>query len=389
MRRALFLQYTNPAGYPPLQHAISILLDAGWTVHCFGAAPRAGAASLTLPTHPNLLVDMMQRPAPGLLQKAHYLAYTLRCAWLTLTQRPDVVYASDQMAAPAALLALLVRCDNVIYHEHDAPSPSASGSQNIFSRLRNSICRKATWIVVPNAGRASDLAQAAGIGDDRILIVFNCPSRSELSASRLASEQVDRDATVWLYFHGSIVPDRLPVTVIEAMALLPDRVRLRIAGYETAGSLGYTQALKDRARELGIEHRIEAVGAIPDRSALLQFARHSHLGLAFMPMETDDVNMKHMVGASNKPFDYLACGCPLIVSDLQEWRDMFVDAKLASACDPRSAESIAKAVTFWLDDDKRYLEARQAGMRRIESEWNYEMQFAPVLRCIESSRSTQ
>ena len=153
--------------------------------------------------------------------------------------------------------------------------------------------------------------------------------------------------------------------------------------------MGYTQALKDRARELGIEHRIEAVGAIPDRSALLQFARHSHLGLAFMPMETDDVNMKHMVGASNKPFDYLACGCPLIVSDLQEWREMFVDAKLASACDPRSAESIAKAVTFWLNDDTRYLEARQTGTRRIETEWNYEMQFAPVLRRIESSRSTQ
>jgi hypothetical protein len=30
MKRVLYLQYTNPAGYPPLEHSSGILADSGW-----------------------------------------------------------------------------------------------------------------------------------------------------------------------------------------------------------------------------------------------------------------------------------------------------------------------------------------------------------------------
>ena len=32
----IYLQYTNPANYPPLEHGGLILLNAGWDVHYFG-----------------------------------------------------------------------------------------------------------------------------------------------------------------------------------------------------------------------------------------------------------------------------------------------------------------------------------------------------------------
>ena len=381
-RRAFFAQYTNPAGYPPLQHAINILLEAGWTVHCLGAHAPSGVAPLRLPSHGKLTVKMMQRPAPGLFQKLHYALFCVRSLWFVCLRRPDLVYASDPMAAPVALMALAVGHHNVVYHEHDAPACATTGFQSFISRLRSSICRRATLVVVPNQGRANDLAQRAGVVDDRILTVFNCPSRIDLSTDSTSVKPLDGESDVWLYFHGTIVPDRIPLTVVDALALLPSRVRLRIAGYETVGSVGYTKALMDHARDLGIADRLESVGAIPDRSALLRYARASHLGLSLMPMESDDINMRHMVGASNKPFDYLACGCPLIVSNLAEWIDMYVDAGLASCCDPGSPESIAQAVMYWLDDEKRYRAAQQEGLRRIQTDWNYETQFAPVINRI-------
>lgn len=283
------------------------------------------------------------------------------------------------MAAPVALMALAVGRRNVVYHEHDAPADATTGFQWFIDRLRRSICRRATLVVVPNQGRAKDLAQCAGLVDDRILTVFNCPSRMDLLTDSTSFNPIGGGIDVWLYFHGSIVPDRIPLAVIDALALLPNRVRLRIAGYETAGSVGYTRTLMDRARHLGIADRLESVGAIPDRSALLRHARASHMGLSLMPMETDDVNMMHMVGASNKPFDYLACGCPLIVSNLPEWIDMYVSNGLARACDPRSPESIAEAVMYWLADEQRHRDAQLEGLRRIKTDWNYETQFAPVL----------
>lgn len=384
-RHALFIQYTNPAGYPPLEHAMGILLGTGWTVHCLGVNAAGGASTLALPAHPRLSVELLRRPPPGLLQKLQFVAFCVRALWLLVRQRPSLVYTSDPMASPAALAAVWLTVPNVVYHEHDAPGSNASGFAAFIYRLRNSICRKASWVVVPNRGRASDLVATTQAEESRVLTVFNCPSRSESTNASRTPPEIAAGKPFWLYFHGSIVPDRLPLTVVDAMALLPDSVRLRIAGYETVGSVGYTDRIIDRARELGIAHRIEALGAIPDRSALLELARASHLGLALMPMQSDDINMRHMVGASNKPFDYLACGCPLVVSDLADWNQMYVAAGLASACDPTSVESIAEAVQYWLASDTRFREAQQAGLARIAADWNYEAQFAPLLQRVEAS----
>ena len=44
--------------------------------------------------------------------------------------------------------------------------------------------------------------------------------------------------------------------------------------------------------------------------------------------------MQNMVGASNKPFDYMACGLPLLVTDLPEWTSTFVEPGYARACNP-------------------------------------------------------
>jgi hypothetical protein len=44
-----------------------------------------------------------------------------------------------------------------------------------------------------------------------------------------------------------------------------------------------------------------------------------------MPKQSEDINMRHMVGASNKPFDYMASGLPLLVTDLPEWAATFVE----------------------------------------------------------------
>jgi spore maturation protein CgeB len=88
-----------------------------------------------------------------------------------------------------------------------------------------------------------------------------------------------------------------------------------------------------------------------------------------------------MTGASNKPFDYLACGLPLLVSDRPDWRALFVDGAggpLGRACDPGSAESLA-AQLRWLHEhpeERRQMAAR--GRARILADWNYEAQFAKV-----------
>ena len=59
--------------------------------------------------------------------------------------------------------------------------------------------------------------------------------------------------------------------------------------------------------------------------------------------------MSNMTGASNKPFDYMAAGLALLVSDLPDWKTMFVDPGFGLACDPTDADSLLAALAWFID----------------------------------------
>ena len=107
---------------------------------------------------------------------------------------------------------------------------------------------------------------------------------------------------------------------------------------------------------------------------MLRVGAKYDVGLSLMPMESSDVNMTTMIGASNKPFDYLVQGLPMICSDLPDWRSAF--SEYAVFCDPTSVTSIRSALIELLDRNEWRQSARVRGRARIAEEWNYEQLFS-------------
>jgi len=374
MRRVLYLQYVNPAAYPPLEHGSRILAREGWEVLFLGLKSRETEA-ITFPPHESIKTRHLKDCAPGWRQKLHYLRFVLWAVYWTLRWRPRWVYASDFFACPAALVLSFVPGLRVIYHEHDTHEARGSAFLRFCQRARGRLSRRAELCVLPNRRRAESFTREHPPA--KALCVWNCPAVEEVRAARRTAAGGEED--FWLLYHGSIVPVRLPPTVIEALGVLPERVKLRVIGYETPGHLGYVGELREKAREVGVEHRVQFVGTVSDRGALLEWCRKSDVGLAFVPKASDDINMRHMTGASNKPFDYLSCGLALMVSDLPDWRGLFVAPGYALAVDQDDRDSLAAAVR-WLFEHRA--EARRMGEKgrlRTLTDWNYEAQFAPVL----------
>jgi glycosyltransferase involved in cell wall biosynthesis len=184
-----------------------------------------------------------------------------------------------------------------------------------------------------------------------------------------------------LHYHGGISPERLPETIVEAVGRLAGRVRLTIIGTEMPGAVGYLAHLLQHERVRGAEPVVQYAGQIP-RSGLLSAAARSHVGLALVPANSGDLNMQHMTGASNKAFDYMAAGLALLVSDIPEWQHMFVQPGFARACNPKDPNSIAAELDWFLSHPaaRRALAAR--GRAKIETDWNYESAFAPIITCL-------
>ncbi len=423
-KRILYVQYTNPAPYSPLQNSARILADKGWRVRFLAIGALGVADQFRLPSYPNIEVRQWRFSRPGLLQKLHYLAFGFWTAWNVLRWRPRWVYASDSLICPIALALSFLPGVRVLYHEHDSPSdenvesrkqkvesqkaetlkpeklkeqnrerkaddgrqttddrsptsdfrPPASGFQRFILWCRKKLARRAALCILPNEQRVEVFRQTTGTTRP-IYCVWNTPAQSEVivEGNRSSSEPLK------LFYQGSIVPTRTPVSLIQAMAVVSSPVELFVAGFETTGNLAYGQLLKEEAVRLGVIDRFHRLAPIPLRADLLTTSSQAHVGLAFMPMHGGDLNERAMTGASMKPFDYLACGLALLVSDLPDWRKMFVEPGYGLACNPADQESIAKALRWFAEHPKETREMGERGRQRILSEWNYESQFAPVI----------
>ena len=102
-----------------------------------------------------------------------------------------------------------------------------------------------------------------------------------------------------------------------------------------------------------------------------------------MPKISEDINMQNMVGASNKPFDYMACSLPLLVTDLPDWVAAFVEPGYGRACNPQDADSIEAELRWYLDHPNERLRMGRNAQKKIRDTWNYEKAFSDVLAKIE------
>lgn len=375
-----YVQYTNPAAYPPLEHSSAILAENGWQVHFLGCSAYGAANGFKMAERAGVSVTQLQFPRPGLRQKMHYFGFAMWVLWHTWRSNARWVYASDALAAiPAGLAALLLR-RAVVYHEHDVP-PRAKGRMvfRVVRLARSAVARNATEVVVPNRWRGQ-LLTAEARRRSGVRTILNSPRRAELAFGRRNRDR----SRCRLFFHGSINAARLPLAILEALQRLPESVDLRFAGYTTIADASYLYQFLQEASRLGLGTRVGYLGAPSTRSELLALCATASVGLAFMPRTSNDDNMRTMAGASNKPFDYLACGLNVVVSNLPDWVEMFVATGCALACDPSSPDSIATAVRFFVDNPAAAEQMRETGRRRLETDWNYDQQFRPLRMQLEA-----
>lgn len=380
-KRIVYIQYTNPAAYPPLEHSSRILADDGWDVLFLGGGA-LGTAGLKFPYHERIRVRQLRFQRAGWKQKLHFLAFQFWCLGWVLMRRPSWVYISDHFSCPVGRLAGFLGM-SVIFHEHDTPETGvASGFMRVLFHQRKQCAKHAALCVLPNAKRGEYVMESMALAR-MPAVVWNCPRLEEIGPQRGSLEA----RSLRLLYHGSIVPDRLPTAILDAVASLPQGVSLTIVGYETVGSPGYVDLLRKRADELGLGDRLKVAGTLATREELLSICRNHDVGLALMPRSSRDLNLRNMTGASNKPFDYLACGLALLVSKLPDWEEMFVKPGYALACDPASAESMAQAIAFFAGNPERTRSMGESGRQRILRDWNYECQFQPVRERLSGHRA--
>jgi glycosyltransferase involved in cell wall biosynthesis len=369
-RRVLFLQCTNAGLYPPIIHVAQLMAHRGWLADVL-SSPDSGTASVQMLARPGLCHHTTRVRPQNAVRPHEYVEFSARAVMLACRLRPNVVYASDPWACGPGLLSARLSGAALVYHEHD--TPSAGILRRSIARLRSAAIKRASIVILPNSDRGHVVCGEVAQTGSKLRIVWNVPQIGEVPP------RVVKDATILrLYFHGSITPDRLPVAVIDAIRRFRGRVKLSVVGYEVPGAPGYVEHLLALGRDSG-NALVDYLGQIPTREELLRTAANADVGLSFMPKVSNDVNMRHMVGASNKPFDYMAAGLALLVTDLPDWKAAYCATGFGRSCDPSDTESIARELSWFLDHPAELRSMGERGRKKIQEEWNYDTAFAGVL----------
>ena len=359
--------------YPPIINAAWLLAERGWRVTVF-TAPIAGK-TFGLPAHDLIeVVRFPERPS-HVMSKRNYLLYCAQSFWLAWRLRPDVIYASDALGGGAGLIAARACGAQLIYHEHD--SPSVERQQSALYKLRAHAARAADLVIFPNAQRGRIAREQIGFAAQRLRIVWNMPRRAEVPILQNTEEM-----PLIFYYHGNISENLLPEAAIDAARAFEGRIRVRAVGYIAGSQSDYIVGLVKRATLADGQSFFEYLGPM-SRNGLLHGAASAHVGIAMMPKYTNDLNMHHMTGASNKIFDYMAAGLVPLVNDSPDWKETFVDTGHAIACDPNNSGSIQNALSELLTDPKQRRIMGARNRRKILDDWNYDTAFAPIINEME------
>ena len=144
---------------------------------------------------------------------------------------------------------------------------------------------------------------------------------------------------------GALIPRKGQDLLVRALADLPDVTLL------LAGQGAYRRTLEQLAEKLGVERRIGFLGSVPHHKLPRIFAAADVMAL---PSESE--------GLANAWVESLACGTPLVISDVGGAREL-MDRPEAGLIVDRTPEAIAEGIRAILAAPPDRHAVRQAALR--------------------------
>jgi glycosyltransferase involved in cell wall biosynthesis len=185
-----------------------------------------------------------------------------------------------------------------------------------------------------------------GIDADKIRVHYTGVDLDtfELTDRAAAKAALDFNGPVILSV-GALIPRKGQDLLVRALPHLPD-VTLLLAGQGQ-----YRRVLESLAQELGVERRIGFLGSVPHHKLPRIFAAADVMAL---PSESE--------GLANAWVEALACGTPIVISDVGGAREL-LDRPEAGRIVDRDPEAIADAIRAILDNPPSQAAVRASALR--------------------------
>jgi glycosyltransferase involved in cell wall biosynthesis len=382
MRRIALVVFGDPFLLPPTLNAAHVLAGRGWQVDLFGLKWRSGPR-LEEPQREGVHVRVFGEVGMGAEYPFKYAQFSAWVCGHALAARYPWVIAYDLMAAPLGRWMARLAGGRFIFDSHDTSLVDGLSDLQRWLRCREremAAARVADAVVFPQVERARRYAAAARLPREPY-VVFNCPPDDWCDNLLHPDPRVvafKRRYPRLVVYQGGLNSDRGVGALIDSLPFWPAESGLVLVGDTTTREV---PALRRRAEELRVGERILWTGTVRYR-ALPAITREANLGVLITP--GTNFNLRFLAGASNKIFEYMACGLPVLAPDTPGFAELVAEPGHGLICRDASPRPLALQITQFLDGGADIEAMRRRNVEAFRSHFNYAHQLGPVIRLLES-----
>lgn len=266
----------------------------------------------------------------------------LRLGRAAFATRADVYHAADLFPLPTTWLVARMRRRPIIYEAYEI-STDREGLQPVVGlvrRLEGFIVRRVNAMFATTGMRADHFVREYGISRPRVL-QNRPPYQPAVRSNRLREHCRISDAHAVVLYQGGLQPGRGLFNLLMAAR------QLRGATVVLLGGGMLTQALRRQVEELGLQKTVRMLPPVPAHE-LHEWTCSADIGVQIL----ENTCLNHYTTDSNKLFEYVMAGVPVVASDFPEIRAVVAGHDLGVLVDPADITRITQAIQQLVDDSE-------------------------------------
>lgn len=254
--------------------------------------------------------------------------------------KPDLIHCNDFDTLPFGFLASRI-CDSaLIYDSHELWSENNLAGQSpvgkrLVKLLEGFFAKRCEGVISVSHSAGNWLRETYDL--KKLVVVTNCPATGTV-------EKQDKNPGFELLCHGLFAEDRGYEELIACASMIESHgIQVRLRGYGPK-----TEHYKELAAQTG-QKNIVFSEKVPSNQ-VCSAASASHVGIAL----TRPISKSYELTVSNKLFEYLAAGLPVILSDVPEHRLLNEEYQFGIILPEMTAQCLAEAAIRLKEDQDFY-----------------------------------
>lgn len=267
----------------------------------------------------------------------------LRMVLRGCSKRYDIYHSNDLNTLPQGYICAKVRLKKkkLVYDSHEVQTSRTGYDNPIYGKLESFLLKRIDTMIVENNTRANYNQKLYGFYPN---VVHNYPFKKGEKDTSVAPIHnmlnLPSNEKILLY-QGGIQTGRGLDKLIQAAPLFKEGTLVLI------GDGKIKKDLIKMVEELKLSEKVKFIPKVP-LAELPQYTRNAYIGFQVL----NNVCFNHYSASSNKLFEYMMSGVPVVACNFPEIKKVVEGEKVGICIDSHNYQEIAEAVNILLDDEQ-------------------------------------